>query len=109
MDTREWEKLLGHKKSCTERKKKFCTAYAAKQRGEKAQDAVDQVFGVAVEAIPTADSLLVVSNEMMDSLAEYIDNIVGAAPNNDSAQGGILAELAASMDILVDTNTAQAK
>ena len=44
----------------------------------------------------------------MDSLAGYLDNIA-AATNNASEQGGPLAELAASMAILVDTNTVKAK
>ena len=51
-DTREWEKLPAQEQTWTEWKKKFHAAYAAKQRGEKSQYAVDQPFGVAVEASP---------------------------------------------------------
>ena len=45
----------------------------------------------------------------MDSLAGYLDNIAAAATNTATATGGPLADLAASMVIVVDTNAAQAK
>ena len=108
MDNREWRKLPAHEQTWTERKN-FCVAYAAKQHGEKERDGVDQPFGGVVESIPTEDSLPAGLNEMMDSLAVYLENIVAEATENDSAQGGLLAELSASIDILEDTNYTQAK
>ena len=46
---------------------------------------------------------------MMYYLAGYLENISSAATKNASSQGGLLEKLAASMDILVDTKSAQAK
>ena len=45
----------------------------------------------------------------MNSLAGKPENILAAATNNASEQGGPLAELAASMAIMADTNSAQDK
>ena len=42
------------------------------------------------------------TNEMMDSLEGYLDNIAAAATQT-AANGGPLAELAASLEMLVDT------
>ena len=109
VNTRKWVKLPAQEQTWTQWKKHFCAAYAAKQRVEKSRDSVDKPFGVAVEAIPMEDSLPERSNKIMDSLASYLDNIAAAANKNASAQGGPLAELADSMDFLVDTNTVQAK
>ena len=82
VDTREWEKLPAQEQTWTECNKKFRAAYDENQRGEKSRDAVDQTFGGAVEAITMEESLPAGSNEMMDSLAGYLDNIVAAATNN---------------------------
>ena len=108
-DTREWEKLPAHEQTWTAWKKKFRAAYAAKQRGEKTRDAGEQPFGGAAASTPMRDIPLAGSNQMMDSLAGYLDNIAAAATNTATATGGPLADLAASMVIVVDTNAAQAK
>ena len=68
-------------------KKKFCAAYAEKQRGEKSRDNVDQTFGGVVEPIPMEDSLPAGPNEILDSLSGYLDNILVAATNIASTQG----------------------
>ena len=68
-DTCEWEKLLAHEKKWADWKKKFCNLYAAKQRGDKARDSVDQPFEGAVAPITREDSILAGLNEMMDPLA----------------------------------------
>ena len=46
------------------------------------------------------------TNQIMDSIEGYLDNIV-AADTQTAANGGPLAELAASLEISVDTVTRQ--
>ena len=50
---------------------------------------------------------LQVTNQMVDTLAGYLDNISAAATT--AGRGAYMDDLAASMAILVDTNASQAK
>ena len=74
-----------------------------------ARETVDQLFGgEATELPPTHNNIhMPVTNQMVDTLAGYLDNIAAAATN--AGGGKELAELAASVAILVDTNAVQAR
>ena len=75
---------------------------------DKARDAVGQPFGgqSISQALPQQVQPQA-TNQMVDTLSGYLDNI--AAEATTTGRGTEIADLAASMAVLVDTNTAQAK
>ena len=83
-------------------------AYAAKHLSDKARDAVGQLFyGQAItQALPQKVHPQA-TNQKVDTLEGYLDNIAAAATT--TRRGTELADLAASMAIILDTNSAQAK
>ena len=83
-------------------------AYAAKYLSDKARDEVGHPFGgqAIAQALPQQVEPQVI-NHVVDTLDGYLDNIVAAATT--PGQGTEMADISSSMDILVDTNAAQAK
>ena len=82
-------------------------AYAAKELSDKARGAEGRPFGgKATEQPPPPGRKgeMPITNQMVDTLAGYLDNIAAAAMNVGG--GKELEDLAASMLILVDTNVA---
>ena len=105
---REWKKLTPADQTWDKWKTKFLLAYAAKDLSNKAKGAVGQPFGgqAIAQALPQQVQPQV-TNQMVDTLVGYLDNIAAAATTTGS--GTELSDLAASMAILLDTNTDQAK
>ena len=88
----------------------FFVAYAAKNLSDKMHEAVGQPFGGKATKQPPQPCLkgdVPITNQIVDTLAGYLDNIVTAATNMGG--GKELEDLADSMAILVDTNSAQEK
>ena len=107
-DTRECQKLTPAYQTWDKRKTKFLLSYAAKDLSDTARDAVGQPFGgqAIAHALPQQVQPQV-TNQMVNTLAGYLDNITST--DTTIGRGTKLAHLDASMDILVDTNAAQAK
>ena len=105
---REWQKLTPADQTWDKLKTKFLLAYAAKDLRDKARDAVGGLFGGQdiAQALPQQVQPQV-TNQMVDTLAGYLDKIAAAATT--TGRGTNLADLSASMAILVGTNAAQAK
>ena len=107
-DMREWQKLPHAEHKWAKWRTKFLLVYAAKELSDKARDTVGQPFGgqAIAQALPKQVQPQV-TNQMVDNLSGCLDNIAAAATT--TGRGIELADLAASMPILVDTNAAQAK
>ena len=109
-DMREWQNITLTKQTWEEWRVKFLAAHAAKDiRGKTCED-VGQMFGGEDTKQPPPPSWkrdVPITNNMVDTLEGYLDNIAAEAMNVGG--GKELADLAASMAILVDTNVAQAK
>ena len=105
---REWQNLTPVKQMWDKCKTKLLLSYAAKVLSDKARDAVGKPFGghAIVQALAHQVQAQV-TNQMVDTLAVYLNNISAAATTTRS--GTKLADHAASMSILVDTNASQAK
>ena len=117
-ETREWSKLLEYQQTWMEWKTIFQEAYAAKRRAEAAWEEKEKPFGGSVVFSATAEKTTneklrrrgnpatagpaQLTNQMMDLLEGYLDNIA-ASTTQTSAKGGPIAELAASLEISVDT------
>ena len=105
---REWQKLTPAEQTWDKWKTKLLLAYAAKELIYKARDAVGQPFGGQTITHALLQQVQPqVTNQMVNTLAGYLDNIVAAATTPGISKE--LDDLAASMVILVDTNTEQAK
>ena len=105
---RGWQNLTPANQMWDKWKTKFLLAHAAKELRNKSRDAVGQSFGdqsIAQALLQQVQPL--VTNQMVDTLAGYLDNISAAATTTGC--GTELADLATIMDILVDTNAAQSK
>ena len=107
-DMRECQKLIPANQTWDKWKIKFLFSFTAKELSDKARDAVGQPFsGQAIEQALPHQLQPQVTNQMVDTLVGYLDNITSAATK--TGRGTKLVDLAASMAILVDTNRAQAK
>ena len=107
-DMKEWQKLTPAEQKWENWKTKFLLAYSSKELSYKARDAVGQPFGgQAIEQALSQQVQPQVTNQMLDTLAGYLNNLAAAATTTGRRTD--LSDLAASMAILVDTNTAQAK
>ena len=99
----------------------FQEAYVAKQRAEAAREGEEKPFGGSAlfgaalekpyEKLRRQDHKKIegntqLTNQMLDSLEGYLENIAAAATKT-AANGGPPAELAASLAISVDTVTRQ--
>ena len=92
----------------------FRAAYVAKRRSEAAQEGEDKpfrgsaLFGAAPggEEKHKQEVAPQMSNQMLDSLEGYLDNIAAAATQTE-ANGGPLAELAASLVVSFETVSSQ--
>ena len=100
----------GGKQTWTEQKTTFRAAYVAKRQLESAREGEEKPLGGSAlfGAAPVAqekkntEGTPQMSNQMLDSLKGYLDNIAAAATQT-AANGGPLAEFAASMAVSVDT------
>ena len=116
-ETRDWSKLPEDEQTWLEWKTTFREAYVAKRRVEAAWEGEEKtfggsaIFGVAPEKsneqLRRQEHKKTVgtpplTNQIMDSLEGYLDNIAAAATQT-AANGGPLAELAASLAISGDT------
>ena len=110
-ETREWLKLLEDKQTWSEWKTTFRAAYVAKRRAEHAREGEEKMiggsalFGAAPEKIrdhKNTEGDPQLTNQMLDSLEGYVDNIATAVTQT-AANGVLLEELAASLEISVDT------
>ena len=114
-ETQEWEKLPEDQQIWATWKTAFREAYVAKRSAEAAREGDEKSFGGSAifgaapaneplrrQAQKKKAELSPITNQMMDSLEGYLDNI-SAASTKTSANRGPLAELAASLAISVDT------
>ena len=117
METQEWSNLPEDKQNCLERKTTFWAAYVAKRRAEAAQEGEEKHFGGSAlfGAAPEKPNKQLrrqdhkktagtpqLTNQILDSLEGYLDNIASAATQT-ATNGGPLAELAAILAISVNT------
>ena len=123
-ETREWSKLLENQQTWMAWKTTFQEAYVAKRRAEAALEGEEKpfggsaIFGAAAEKTPNKQlrrrgnqktaGTAPLTNQMMDSLEGYLENISAAAIKTVS-NGGPLVDLAASLEISVETVTRQQK
>ena len=114
-ETREWSRLPEDEQTWEEWKTTFRAAYLDKQRSEAAREGEEKpfggsaLFGAAPEKTQekkNTEGTPHLTNQMLDLLEEYLDNIAAAATQT-AANGGLLAELAASLAISVDTAARQ--
>ena len=116
-ETREWSKLLEDLQTWEAWKTTFREAYVAKRRAEASREGEEKPFGGSAifGAAPENSKEKIQSrehqksagpapltNQTMDSLEGYLDNIA-AEDTQTAANGGPLAALAASLEISVDT------
>ena len=110
-ETQEWSKLPEADQTWEDWKTKFCTAYVAKRRSEAVREGEQKPFGRSAHFGPAPlgkepekpeSNPPTMSHQMMDSLEGFLDNIAAAATQT-VATGTPLAELAASLAVLVDT------
>ena len=90
----------------------------AKRHAKAAREGEDKAFGGATadaahdhlrrQAVTSSDVPSPLSNQMLDSLERYLDNIAVVA-TQAVGNGGPLAELSVSLAISVDIVAAQAK
>ena len=117
-ETRKWLKLPIDQQKWTAWKTTFMEAYVVKRRAKYAREGEEKPFGGAAadkaqyqlhwrvrtsSAVPAP-----LSNQMMDLIKGYLDNIATAA-TQAVANIGPLAELSTRLAISVDTVAAQAK
>ena len=116
-ETREWSKLPDDKQTWSEWKTTFRAAYVAKLRSEAAREGEEKLFGRSAlfGAAPekrqdhkNTEGTPQLTNQMLELLEGYLDNIAAAATQT-AANGGPLAELAASLAISVNTVVIQQK
>ena len=105
---RKWQKLTPAEHMWDKCNTECLLAYADKELIDKARDAVGQPFGgqSIVQAL-TQQVQPQVTNQMVETLDGYLNNISAAATT--TGRGKELDDFAASMAILVDTNASQAK
>ena len=112
-ETREWSKLPEDEQTWSEWKTTFRAAYMAKQRSEATREGKEKpfggsdLFGVAPDKRKEkkkTEGTPQLTNQMMDSLEGYLDNIAAAATQT-ATSGGLLAELAASLAVSLDNVT----
>ena len=117
-ETREWSKLPEDHQTWTAWNTTFQETYVSKRRSEAAREWEEKpfcgsaIFGATAEkttnaqlrrsGTPTTARPSQLTNQMMDLLEGYLENIAAAATQT-SAKGGPLAELADSLAISVDT------
>ena len=116
-ETWEWSKLPEGEQNWSEWKTTFRDAYIAKRRAEAAREGEEKTFGGSALFGAAPEKLNKqlrrqyhkktvgnpqLTNQMLDLLEGYLDNI-SAAATKTASNGGSLAEFAASMAISVDT------
>ena len=109
-ETREWSRLPEDEQTWEEWKTTFRVAYLDKQRSKAAREGEGKPFGGSAQfgAASVAqdkkkkEGTPKISNQMLDSLEGYLDNIAAAATQT-TANGGPLAELSAILAVSVDT------
>ena len=123
-ETREWSKIPEYQQTWVTWKTTFWEAYVAERRAKAAQEREAKPFGGSAifcaapekkaneqlqrqEHQKTAGPAPI-TNQMMDSLEGYLDNI-SAVATQTAANRGPLAELAASLVISMDTVYRQQK
>ena len=117
-ETRECSKFPDYQQIWTAWKTTFREAFVAKRRAEAAMEGEEKLFsgsaesdahnqlhqrGATASAVPAP-----LQNHILDSLEVYLENISTAA-TQAVAKGGPIAELSASLAILIDTVAAQQK
>ena len=113
-DMPEWEKLTDVKQTWEAWKVKFMAAYADMKILEVVQESIYKPFGGTAPVLPPRTHLgqptpptKQITNYTVDKLLGYLDSILIAAT---TASGGKeLAELAASLAIIADTNAVLAR
>ena len=109
-ETREWSKIPEDEQTWAEWKTTFRAACVAKRGAEAAREGEEKPFGGSAlfGAAPVSqenkktEGTPQMSNQMLDLLEGYLDNIAAAA-NQMTANGGPLAELAANLAVSLDT------
>ena len=110
-ETREWSKLPEADQNWEDWKTTFRAAYVAKRRSEAVREGEQKPFGgssqfgvapVGNEPEQKESNTTTMSQQIMDSLEGYLDNIAAVATQT-AATGTPLAELAASLAVSVDT------
>ena len=105
---REWQNITPTDQTWDKWKINFLLAYTSNELRNKARDSVGQPFGgQAIAQSLTQQVQPKVTNQMVYTLAGYLNNIVATATT--TGRGTKLADLSASMYTLVDTNADQDK
>ena len=115
---RKWSKLPDDQQTRTAWKTTSSEVYMEKRQAEAAREGEDKPFGGAAadkahdqlhqQAITSSDVTAPLSNQMMDLIEGYLNNI-SAATTQAVANGGPLAEFSTILAVSVDTVEAQAK
>ena len=109
-EKREWSKLPEDNQTWAEWKTTFRAAYVVKRRSKAAREGEGKPFGGSAlfvaeqvrEERNKQEGAPQMSNQMLDLLEGYLDNIAAAATQT-AANGGPLAELVAILAVSVDT------